>query len=162
LAAHPRWQNPVSPTFWNDEKVRAWTDHAQLLALYLLTCPAKTGEGFYHLRLAEASDDLGWPAERTRDALDELIRTDFADYDEGPRVVLIVKGLKYHPSGFESVKRPTEGNVRAIKGALKALDGVQGSARLFARFHVSAVRYQPALARAISAHYRIALPEAGP
>lgn len=150
MASNTGWQNPVSPTFWNDEKVRAWTDHAQLLALYLLTCPAKTGEGFYHLRLSEASDDLGWPAERTREALDELIATDFADYDEGPRVMLIVKGLKYHPSGFANRKHVT--------GALRQVGQVHGSPRLFGRFHSAAARWQPQLADAISAHYGIPVP----
>lgn len=146
MAANAGWQNTVSPTYWNDQKVRAWHEDGRALALYLLTCPSATGEGFYHLPLGLAAEDLQWPSERLQDALDELVATDFADYDEGPRVVLVVKGLKYH----ESMTNP-----RKWGGALTVLNQVQGSPRLFERFLAAADRYQPVFAARIRERYRL-------
>lgn len=136
----------VSQSFWNDITVRGWTDDGRTLALYLLTCPHRSGEGFYHLPLGLATDDLVWGLERLRTALGELTATDFVDVDEPARLVLICKALKY----CQTVKGPP-----SIKGAINALEKAKGSPRLFGRFLHAADAYQPALAAAIRAHYRL-------
>lgn len=95
----PRYYR-VSPRFWTDH---AWSDDARLLALYLLTCPHRTTEGLYRLPLAYARDDLGWSPqplgkglpERLRQALAELLASDFCSYDDTAQVVLIHKALKH-------------------------------------------------------------------
>jgi hypothetical protein len=136
----------VSLTFWNDLKVRAWSEDARALALYLMTGPHSTGEGFFHLALETAAGDLSWPMSRLRPALAELIADDFADVDEAPRVVFIVRALKY----ANTIK-----GAPAIKGALNVLAKVNGSPRLFGRFLEAADRYQPLLAAEIRALYSI-------
>lgn len=138
----------VSLTFWNDVKVRSWSDDGRTLALYLLTCPSRSFEGFFHLPLALAASDLGWDMERFRSALDELISTDFCDVDEDARAVLIVKRLKYQKVSGE----------KSIRGAINALELVNGSPRLFDRFLSAADKYAPDLSAAIRRHYGI--PEA--
>lgn len=136
----------VSLTFWNDLKVRKWGDDARLLALYLLTCPHRSGEGFYHLSPALAAEDLGWSEHRFNAALEVLVEDDFADFDRDARAVLIVRALKYQPA----IKGPA-----SITGALNALDKTQGSPRLFERFLSGADAYQVDFARAIRDRYRI-------
>jgi hypothetical protein len=141
----PGWRyNAVSSSFWDDEKVRAWTEDARHLALYLLTCPHRASEGFYRLSVASATDDLQWTRERWDAALQELVKTDFADYDEGARLVLIHKSLKHG--------NPIHGP-KTIKGALNALDRAKGSRRLFDKFLAAAEKYEPAFARAIRHEY---------
>lgn len=134
----------MSLTFWNDVKVRAWADDSRMLALYLLTCPHRTLEGIYHLPLELAASDVGWPVDRLRHALAELLATDFVDVDETARLVLIVKGLKYQPT----IRGP-----RSLQGAINALEGTNGSDRLFGRFMQAADNYQPELAAHIRGHY---------
>lgn len=136
--------NAVSSTFWDDVKVRAWSEDGRMLALYLLTCPQRVTEGFYRLSVVQATDDLGWPAERFQGAMRELIDTDFADYDEEARLVLVVRALKYGP--------PIRGP-KSTKGALNVLDKAKGSRRLFDRFLAAADRYEPDFAAEIRRYY---------
>jgi hypothetical protein len=136
----------VSLTFWNDLAVRAWSDDARMLALYLLTNPHRSGEGFYHLPPRLAADDLGWNDARFADALAELRADDFVDVDEKARLVLIVKALKYQP--------PIHGP-KSIQGAINALERAKGSPPLFGRFLAAADDYQPDFAAAIRSHYRL-------
>ena len=94
----PGWSyNTVDVSYWDDQKVRSWTEDGRVLGIYLLTCSHRTAEGFYRLPVTVVLDDLQWTRERWDTALTELIETDFADYDDGPRLVLVCKGLKYHP-----------------------------------------------------------------
>ena len=145
MAGASGWRyNAVSDTFWDDEKVRKWTDDGRYLALYLLTCSRRTGEGFYRLPLVNALDDLGWERGRLDAAMRELCESDFADHDEDARLVLIVKALKHHP--------PIHG-AASIKGAINVLDKAKGSPRLFSRFLAAADRYEQDFAAAIRHHY---------
>src|SRR4051794_30578285 len=108
--------NLTSTSFWHDVKVRGWTDDARFVACYVLMCPGRSGEGFFHASLATAADDMGWPRERFDAAFAELRGSDFLDWDEAARLVFIVKALKHHPP----IKGPA-----SIKGALNVLDEAQ-------------------------------------
>lgn len=134
----------VSLTFWNDTKVRGWSDDGQKLALYLLTNPHRSGEGFFHLPMGLAVDDLGWERGRLDATMAELVESGFVEVDEAARLVLIVKALKYAPT----IKGPP-----SITGALNALERATGSPRLFGRFLAAADDYQPDLAAAIRSRY---------
>jgi hypothetical protein len=134
----------VSLTFWNDLKVRGWSDDGRMLALYMLTNPHRSGEGYYHLPLRLAADDLGWPDERLTAAMAELQATGFVDVDKAARLVFIVRALKY---------QPTIKGTPSLRGAINALERAKGSPRLFARFLAAADDYQPDLAHAIREHY---------
>jgi hypothetical protein len=141
----PGWSyNTVDVSFWDDEKVRSWTDDGRTLAIYLLTCSHRTAEGFYRLPATVALDDLKWQRDRWDAAVAELAETDFADYDAGPRLVLVRKGLKYHA--------PIHGP-KSIKGALNVLDKAKGSPRLFGKFLAAADKYESDFAAGIRHEY---------
>jgi hypothetical protein len=143
----PGWHyHTISDTFWDDEKVRGWTDDGRYLALYLLTCSHRTSEGFYRLSVALALDDLRWTRGRWNASIAELIASDFADYDEKARLVLICKALKYH--------QPIRGHA-TITGALNMLEKAKGSLRLFHRFLEAAEKYEPEFAAAIRRKYAL-------
>jgi hypothetical protein len=141
----PGWSyNTVDVSFWDDEKVRAFSEDGRTLAIYLLTCSHRTAEGFYRLPATVAIDDLSWTRKRWDVALAELVKMDFADYDQAARLVLVIKGLKYHP--------PIHGP-KSIKGALNVLDKAKGSPRLFGKFLAAADKYEPDFAAGIRHHY---------
>ncbi len=147
----PGWTyNTVDVSFWDDEKVRGWTEDGRTLGIYLLTCSHKSSEGFYRLPVTVALDDLKWTGERWDAALADLITTDFADYDELARLVLVVKALKYHHAIHGQA---------SIKGALNVLEKAKGSPRLFARFLAAAEKYEPDFGAAIRDYYKL---EEGP
>ena len=85
----------VSPKFWSDPEVLAWSDDGRLLALYFLTCPHRTTEGLFRLPKEYAQSDLNWTRERFGKGLAELLETGFLHYDEQTQIVLIPNALKY-------------------------------------------------------------------
>ena len=101
----------VSPDFWTDVTVAAWSDPQKLLALYLLTCPHRNLQGLYRLSIRYAADDLGWSEARTKRVLEELIADGFAEYDWEAKVVLLPKALRYY--------QPTTD--RQLQGAIQTL-----------------------------------------
>ena len=126
--------------------MRKLSEDGRALAIYLLTCPDRTTEGFYSLPRVLALDHLRWSADRLAAAFIELADCDFARYDHEAEVVFIVKGLKYHP--------PSSRN--SIVGAVRIIDTTQDASELFWAFLGAATRYAPAFAEAICAHYGIA------
>ncbi len=129
----------VAGTFWQDRKMRRITEDGRTLAIYLLTCPDRTAEGFYSLPRVLALDHLRWNAGRLDAAFIELADAGFAQYDTAAEVVFVVKGLKYNPPRART----------SIKGAVTALDTVQDAPELFRRFLAAANHYAPDLAASI-------------
>lgn len=87
---------PVSPLFWDDERVSTWNDAQQKLALYLLTCKHRNLEGLYVLKIEYAAADLGWNPAKVRKYLAALELEGFCLYDEAARVVLLPNALDYY------------------------------------------------------------------
>lgn len=135
--------NQVAGTFWQDRKIRNLSYNGTMLALYLLTCPDRSAEGFYGLPRVLALDHTGLTPERLDDAFAELEEAEFATYDADAEVVFINKALKYHPPK----------GIKSIRGALKVLDGVHDAPVLFGRFVGAADRYAPEFAAAIRGRY---------
>lgn len=125
--------------------MRALTEDGRTLAIYLLTCPDRTTEGFYSLPRVLAMDQLRWDEHRLGAAFEELSKAAFAQYDTGAEVVLLLKGLKYNTPKART----------SIKGAVNAIDTVQDAPELFQAFLSAADRYAPALAEAIRGRYGI-------
>jgi hypothetical protein len=90
----------VVPRVWTDHPT--WSNDAQLLALYLLTCPHRTTEGLYRLPMAYVRADLNWSQqplrkglrERLAEAFAELSASGFCEYDEQAQVVLVMGALE--------------------------------------------------------------------
>lgn len=135
----------VDPTFWIDLKVQGWDDDTRLLALFLLTCPSSSDEGFFALRRVLLLDHLGWSEDRLRRALDRLRADDFAMYDDQAQAVLIVRALKY--------RAPKKGSHTVA--AVRKLKAVRDAPALFDRFLAAAEKYAPHLADAIRDEYQL-------
>lgn len=105
---------PVSPKFWDDEKVCGWNDSQRLLASYLLTCKHRNLEGLYKLPVNYAAEDLHWTPAKVRKYLDALIAEGFCEYDEGTKVLLLPNALDY----YQPKTTPQ------LKGALADLAGL--------------------------------------
>ena len=129
----------VSPRFWDDEKVAAWTDAQQKLALYLLTCKHRNLEGLYVLPLSYAAEDCNWSVTKTRRNMTELCKAGFCEYDETSKVVLIAKALDYYQPKSE----------KQLKGALNDLSSIPETG-LQARFLAEAEHRAPDLYKALS------------
>ena len=132
----------VARLIWRDTRIRGAGEDARTLALYLLTAPTGSTEGFYPLEWVLLTSHLRWSDERTGAALAALAF--FATYDQAAQVVLIHKRLKFEaPAG------------KQVLGAVRALERVQDSPALFWRFLEAADRYAPGFAAAIREHYGI-------
>lgn len=87
----------VESRFWQDEKMRAVSDDARYLMLYLLTSPHRNILGFYFLPSPYACFDLGWDEKRFQKGLQELLQTGRVKYDARAHVVLVQNYLKHNP-----------------------------------------------------------------
>jgi len=92
--------------------MRAVTDDARYLMLYLLTSPHRNIMGFYFLPVPYACFDLGWDEERFSKGLNELLEIQVIRYDQGSHVVLIQNYLKHNP-----LENPNQ-----VKSAIDRLD----------------------------------------
>lgn len=68
--------------------------HAQALAPYLFAAPKSNRIGLYHISLAAIADDLGWELDDVRKALDQIIETGIAYYDEAERLLYMPEGAR--------------------------------------------------------------------
>ena len=107
----------VYSRLWSSRDFRSWTEDGRLLALYLLTCPARTTEGLFRLPIPLAAYDLGWQQDRTGQALAELETAGFIAIDRDTDLVWLVNAVKWNaPRG-----------PKQIKGAVNALSDVPSS-----------------------------------
>lgn len=87
----------IATKFWQDEKVKALTDDAKLLYLYVLTSPHSNMAGYYVLPKPYVAYDLNWLPERLDKAFSELLKQGLIKYCKQSDVVLIPNFLKYNP-----------------------------------------------------------------
>jgi hypothetical protein len=87
----------ISPRFWQDPRVRAWSEDGRTLALYLRTSPHGNMVGLYYCPLPYMTADLQWDEGRLQAALDELVAAGYAHYDYESRVVLVTDALVDDP-----------------------------------------------------------------
>jgi len=93
----------VQVSFWGQST--ALSDHAKLLALYLLTGPHSTGLGCFRLPDGYVVADLGWTLDNVQKAFAELFRNGFANRFE--QVVFIPNFLR-----FNGIANPNVANAR--------------------------------------------------
>ena len=87
----------VASKFWQDEKVKALSDDARLLYLYVLTSPHSNMAGYYVLPKPYVAYDLNWSPERLDKAFTKLLDNRLILYCEQSDVILIPNFLKYNP-----------------------------------------------------------------
>lgn len=96
----------VSPRFWTGttgRRIRALGANAQVVALYLMTCPASSMIGLYYLPLPMLAHETGIPLEGACKALRSLGEIGFAEYDEENEIVLVF-AMARHQIGERIVK----------------------------------------------------------
>lgn len=86
----------VYTAFWANEDMRAMSEDARMLALYLMTCPHGNMLGCFRLPNAYAAEDLKWEIERVSKGFDELFRNGFAYRCERTFWVFIRKYLEWN------------------------------------------------------------------
>lgn len=94
--------------------MRRSSEDARVLALYLVTCPHRTAEGLFSMRLAYAAADLQWLPERLTEPLAELVEIGFIGWEPDDEVMLLRSALKYQ----------TPANPNMVKAAMKKIDGL--------------------------------------
>ena len=86
----------VHTSFWTSKTIRALSDDARTLAIYLLTCEHGSIIGAFRLPLAYACDDLGWVPERFKKGFKTLEEAGFAIYCRETQWVCIVKFMEWN------------------------------------------------------------------
>jgi hypothetical protein len=144
--------HPVSPVVW-DRTMRQLGHGAQLVRMYLLTCPLRLSEGLFHLPVGIAAHDLGLTVEQVAKALAELAGARLVDHDPDAEVVLDPTALKYNPlrNGVDRETGATKPDKR-ISGAIRKLRQVPPT-RLLDELHMLAVEHSPDLAAAMAAEW---------
>ena len=88
----------VCPSFWTGRTGRAIKEkgiEAQLVALYLMTCPSSAMTGLYYLPVPTLAHETGLPLEGASKALRSLSEVGFAAYDGVNEVVLVREMGRY-------------------------------------------------------------------
>lgn len=87
----------VSPRFWTSgsgRRLRGDPD-AQVLALYLMSCPASTMSGIFTLAVPTMAHETGLTEKRVREALDRLGAENMVQFDETCDLVWVVNMLRH-------------------------------------------------------------------
>lgn len=107
----------VYSRLWSSRDFRSWTEDGRHLALYLLTCPARTTEGLFRLPIPLAAHELQWPTDRVERAVAELEGAEFIAIDRDADLVWLVNAIRWN----------TPRGPKQIKGAVNALADVPSS-----------------------------------
>lgn len=92
-----RWR-PVDTRLWNDREFRSCSPDAQLLWLFLLTCPSNLIPGVIVCGLAGLSEQIGWTSKRFLERFAELSAKGLKVHaDWSARLVWLENALKYEP-----------------------------------------------------------------
>lgn len=92
----------VAPAFWTkgSGKGLRGSPEAQLVGLYLVTCPSSNMIGLYYLPLATAAHETGLKLETLRKALRSIGEAGFAFYDEVSEYVWVPNAATYQIGEF--------------------------------------------------------------
>lgn len=88
----------LKPQFWTGQtgrQIRQLGRDAQVLALYLLSCPAANMIGIYYLSLPTLCHETGLSPKGALKALQSLSEAQFAEYDSVSEVVWVLNMAKY-------------------------------------------------------------------
>ncbi len=104
----------VSPKFWIGETGKALRGNApaQVLALYLMTCPHANMIGVFHCPVLYMAHDTGLGMEVASKALQSLIEARYCTYDEASETVFVHRMAAYQVA--ESLK-PGDNRVKCVE-----------------------------------------------
>ena len=87
----------IQCSFWTDPDIQSLSDHAKVLATYLLTGPHSNGIGCYRIPDGYILADLSWSRETVSKGFDELFQIGFSVRCKASYFVLIHKFLRFNP-----------------------------------------------------------------
>lgn len=117
----PAKYHPVAPAIW-DRTMRELPQHAQLVRLYVLSCPSRVSEGLFTLPVGIVAHDTGLDEATVLDALDILDAVGLVSYDEQAEVVLDRTALRFTP-----LRNGERGPDKRISGAVRLFENVPDS-----------------------------------
>jgi hypothetical protein len=87
----------ISPQFWIGKTGKALRKHheAQIVALYLMTCPTSEMTGVFNCPLMYIAHETGLGEEGASKGLERLVELDFCTYEEDLEVVFVHEMAKY-------------------------------------------------------------------
>lgn len=110
----------VSPRFWignTGRQIRALGAQAQVVALYLLSCPSSNMIGIYYLPLTLVAHETGMPLEGASEALRRLCSVGFAAYDHDSEVVWVPEMAAHQ---IDEELKPDDKRVKGIEKEVEA------------------------------------------
>lgn len=125
----------ISPQFWVGEtgrEIRKLGTEAQLIALYLLTCPHANMIGIYYLPLAYISHDTGIPIEGASKALQSLCNIHFCRYDEDSEFIWVYEMAVFQIGGPLD---PKDKRVKGINDSYQALPNLPFLHDFYEKYH---------------------------
>jgi len=124
----------VAPTFWTGEtgkKIRMLGRDAQVVALYLITCPGSNWIGLYYLPLPTLCHEVGISREAALGILRKFAEIDFAYYDPDREQAWVPGTAKFQIA--EQLK-PTDKRILGIVKDLKAHSETTFGADFYRRY----------------------------
>lgn len=119
-----------------------WSHDTRYLAFYLMTCEHRITEGLFRLPKQYMSADLDRTPDAIEDAIGDLIRDGFVEYDDNAKVVLLPGALRLQQPANKNHVKPAVGKLARLPKTY-----------LFQRFYALARQYAPAFADGLLAAY---------
>ncbi len=127
----------VSPMFWtrgSGKRLRG-DPEAQVLALYLVTCPAANMVGIYYTPFVSIAHETGLGAERATEALKRLAKVGFAFYDHDHDLAWIPNMASYQLG--DELKEGDKRRGGAIRAELEKVGGHRFVAEFWRKYGVA-------------------------
>lgn len=120
----------ISPQFWigTTGKQLRGNMPAQVLAMYLMTCPHSNMIGVYHCPVIYMAHETGMTMEGASKALESLIEAGFCEYDEPSETVFVVRMAAFQ------VGEQLKINDKRVLGVRKAHQNI-AETRMKSRFY---------------------------
>lgn len=126
----------VTPAFWIGETGKLLRGHqeAQLLALYLMTCPHSTMTGVFHCPKIYMAHETGLSIEGATKGLARLSEVGFCEYDEASECVFVVRMASFQIA--ESLK-PEDNRHKGLIKELSKMAPALLKARFIATYSIA-------------------------
>ena len=111
----------VGPKFWigsTGKKLRAAGPHAQVVAMYLLTCPQANMLGLFYCPVMFIAHETGLGFEGASKGLQSAIEAGFCEYDEDSEVVWVVEMARYQ---IGETLKPADKRVAGVQNEYNAV-----------------------------------------
>lgn len=126
----------VSPKFWIGETGKALRGNApaQVLALYLMTCPHANMIGVFHCPVLYMAHETGLGMEGASKALQSLIEAGYCTYEASSETVFVHRMAAYQVA--ESLK-PGDNRVKGVEREWQNISSPQLKSAFFAMYSVA-------------------------